>query len=216
MYPFKSTLMCNGHVLAVMVLCSATMTAFATETIVMLRHAEKPATGLGQLSCQGLNRSLALPEVLMSKFGKPTAIFAPNPGVMKPDRGVDYNYIRPLATIEPTAIVVGLPVNTSLGYANIDQLNSALLEPSNHDATIFVAWEHRLLEKAARNIVSDAGGSTDQVPKWDDDDFDSLYVIQIESRQGGIRSVMFHKDMQGLDNGSLDCPFNRFPDAKLK
>ena len=206
----------NGRVLAALLLCSATLPAFATETIVMLRHAEKPAAGLGQLSCQGLNRSLALPDVLMSKFGKPTAIFAPNPGVMKPDRGVAYNYIRPLATIEPTAIVAGLPVNTSFGFANIDQLNAVLLESGNHDATIFVAWEHRFLEKAARNIVSDAGGSPDQVPKWDDDDFDGLYVIQIESGPSGIRSVMFHKDKQGLNGGSLDCPFNRFPDAKLK
>jgi hypothetical protein len=34
----------------------------AQETIVALRHAEKPAGGLGQLTCQGLSRALALPK----------------------------------------------------------------------------------------------------------------------------------------------------------
>ena len=29
------------------------------ETLICIRHGEKPATGLGQLSCQGLNRALA-------------------------------------------------------------------------------------------------------------------------------------------------------------
>ena len=47
---------------------------YAEEKIVFLRHAEKPAAGLGQLSCQGLRRSLALPDVLLGRFGSPNAI----------------------------------------------------------------------------------------------------------------------------------------------
>src|ERR1017187_8769085 len=87
----------------------------AVETLICIRHGEKPATGLGQLSCQGLNRALALPKVLRARFDMPAAIFAPNPGVQKSDQGQLYNYIRPLATIEPTAIALGLPVNTQYG-----------------------------------------------------------------------------------------------------
>ena len=34
-------------------------TSTGGETIVMLRHGEKPAGGLGQLSCKGLNRALS-------------------------------------------------------------------------------------------------------------------------------------------------------------
>src|SRR5271165_6976951 len=49
------------------------------ETIVAIRHGEKPPEGLGNLSCRGLNRALALPNVLLSKYGKPEFIFAPNP-----------------------------------------------------------------------------------------------------------------------------------------
>ena len=51
--------------------------AARVETIVFVRHGEKPEAGLGQLSCQGLNRALALPAVIRAKFGRPDAIFAP-------------------------------------------------------------------------------------------------------------------------------------------
>ncbi|HKN29694.1 MAG TPA: hypothetical protein VJY34_18125, partial [Roseiarcus sp.] len=45
--------------------------AAAEETIVFVRHGEKPAAGLGQLDCRGLNRSLELPAVINAMFGKP-------------------------------------------------------------------------------------------------------------------------------------------------
>ena len=37
-----------------------TIDAHGEETIVFFRHAEKPSGGYGQLTCQGLNRALAL------------------------------------------------------------------------------------------------------------------------------------------------------------
>jgi hypothetical protein len=91
-----------------------------TETIVFVRHGEKPNGGLGQLNCRGLNRSLALPAVIAKTFGRPSAIFAPNPADQKNDDGEPYDYVRPLATIEPTAISLGLPVHASIGVDNID------------------------------------------------------------------------------------------------
>ncbi len=51
--------------------------ASTTETIIMLRHGEKPEQGLGQLNCQGLNRALKLPAVIEQKFGKPDFILRP-------------------------------------------------------------------------------------------------------------------------------------------
>ncbi len=88
----------------------------ATQTIVLLRHGEKPALGLGQLNCQGLNRALAIPAVIAKQFGKPDSIFAPDPAQAISENGQSY-YVRPLATIEPTAIAFGLPVDTSIGYS---------------------------------------------------------------------------------------------------
>lgn len=51
------------------------LNALADSTIVILRHGEKPGRGLGQLSCQGLNRALALPPILLSRYGVPVAIY---------------------------------------------------------------------------------------------------------------------------------------------
>src|ERR1700756_4183436 len=80
----------------------------AVETIVLIRHGEKPDQGLGQLNCQGLNRALALPQIIAKTFGRPGAVFAPDPSQQMQDHGVSYDYVRPLATIEPTAIFFGL------------------------------------------------------------------------------------------------------------
>ena len=54
--------------------------AATTTRILIVRHGEKPAAGLGQLDCKGLTRSLALADVILDRFGTPAAIFAPQPG----------------------------------------------------------------------------------------------------------------------------------------
>ena len=89
------------------------------ETLLFVRHGEKPAEGLGQLTCQGLNRALALPAVIAAKYGKPDAIYAPDPGEKKNDHGHSWYYVRPLATVEPTAIQFGMPVQTPWGEVRI-------------------------------------------------------------------------------------------------
>ena len=98
------------------------------ETIVLIRHGEKPPGGLGQLTCKGLNRSLALPSLLISRYGKPDFIYAANPSVQIDDGHPlpTYSYLRPLATIEPTAIRLGMPVNAQFGYNQIAELQKEL------------------------------------------------------------------------------------------
>jgi hypothetical protein len=91
--------------------------------------------------------------VLAARFDRPAALFAPNPGVRKKDNGVPYNYIRPLATIEPTAIRLGLPVNTDIGLDELDALQAAITSPAYRDATVFVSWEHRLVAKMAAQLL---------------------------------------------------------------
>jgi len=177
----------------------------ADETIVMLRHAEKPPGGLGQLSCQGLNRALALPAVLLQKYGKPAALFAPNPGVHKLDAGKSYNYIRPLATIEPTAIRLSMAVNTDYGLDDLDGLAAALRQPAYGQATVFVAWEHRLIEQLARQLLKQAGADASVVPHWHSSDFDSLYIVSLRQQDGHWQAT-FRQERQGLDQQSLRCP----------
>ena len=175
-----------------------------TETIVLMRHAEKPAGGLGQLDCQGLNRALALPPVIAKLFGKPNSAFAPDPAKRKNDSGVPYDYIRPLATIEPTAIAFGLPVDTSLGFSDIDGLASALDKPDYRTAFVLVAWEHKLIDPLARNLIKAHGGDPAIVPVWRENDYDGLYVVRIV-REGKNASVSFERQREGLDGQPEAC-----------
>ena len=182
--------------------CVLSPHALADTTIVIVRHGEKPALGLGQLSCQGLNRSLALAQVLLSNYGEPVAIYAPNPAVKKIDKGMPYAYIRPLATIEPLAIRVGLPVNLDWGMTDTNQLAEALLARS--EGTQVVAWEHHLAEKLAKDLIAEFGGNPAQVPEWSDTDFDSIYVIRVTGRDKGRRATFTHEN-EGLNNVSDIC-----------
>jgi hypothetical protein len=175
----------------------------SVETLVCIRHGEKPPGGLGQLTCRGLNRALALPGVLLKKFGAPQFVFAPNP-TEKVDPG-GYYYVRPLVTIEPTAIRCGLPVNTEFGYRGIKGLEEELAKPPYQNATVFIAWEHGLLDEFAKNLVKDNGGNPVQVPPWPGKDYDTIFVIKV-TRNGPHTSLTFTIDREGLNNLSDNCP----------
>jgi hypothetical protein len=176
----------------------------ATETIVFMRHGEKPAAGLGQLNCQGLQRAMMLPTVLKSAYGIPQSIYAPNPETMIPDAAGLFYYIRPLATIEPTAVGMGLPINTQFGYNDINSLQAALVGGSSVTSTVFVAWEHVMLATLVQNIMNAYGGGV-AVPAWPADDFDSLYVVRL-TNVGGVITAQFQHDFEGLNNLSTVCP----------
>lgn len=174
------------------------------ETIVCIRHGEKPRGGLGQLTCKGLNRALALPDILLSKYGTPQFIFAPNP-TQKVDAG-RYYYVRPIATIEPTAIRCGLPIDTQFGYREIAGLENELEEPKYQNAVVFVAWEHGYLDIFAKDMLASNGGHASRVPKWPEDDYDTIFLIKI-TRSNGTHTVSFEIDHERL-NGRLkdSCP----------
>jgi hypothetical protein len=173
------------------------------ETIVCIRHGEKPKGGLGQLTCRGLNRALALPDVLLQKYGKPQFIFAPNP-TQKVD-GNKYYYMRPIATIEPTAIRCGLPVDTEFGYREISGLENELVKTNYQNALVFVAWEHGLLDEFAKNMVKDHNDDPIKVPDWSDGDYDTIFVFKIV-RTDGKESFTFTIDHENLNNLSDNCP----------
>jgi hypothetical protein len=182
---------------------AATDTTPSVETIVLIRHAEKPHGGLGQLTVRGLNRALALPGVLLPRYGKPDFVFAPNP-TQKVDLG-QYYYVRPLATIEPTAIKCGLPVNTEFGFRDIAGLEKELKKSKYRSALIYIAWEHALEDEFAKNLVKDNGGDPKQVPGWSNDDYDMIFCFKI-THSAGTNSVAFTVEHEGLNNLSDEYP----------
>jgi hypothetical protein len=110
-----------------------------------------------------------------------------------------------LATIEPTAIRCGLPVDTEYGFKDIVGLENELQKEEYQGATVFVAWEHTLLDDFVKNVVKTYGGDPAQVPGWKREDFDSIFVLKV-TRVGGQVSCAFSVDHEGLNNLSDNCP----------
>ena len=157
----------------------------------------------GQLAGRGLTRALALPGFLLSRKDKPTAIFAPNPAIKKADRGILYAYIRPLATIEPLAIRLGMPVDIDWGMKDIASLARHLLAQA--DGTYVVAWEHHYGEDLARLLLKSLKNTT-LVPQWQSTDFDSIYVVRISSAANETRRAEFSVEHEGLNGLPEVCP----------
>jgi hypothetical protein len=189
------------------------VSAWAGETIIFIRHGEKPEAGLGQLDCRGLNRALKLPAVIGAMFGKPDAILAPNPAKRKKDNGVLYDYVRPLATVAPTAIAFGLPINTRIGFDDTSGLLAELRKSEYREKTVLVAWEHKIINEAECVLLTGSGcdfkkdgkdvKKSGEVVKWQSDDFDRIDVVRITV--SGKRATVESK-AQGLNFQPETCP----------
>ena len=183
-----------GGLAALMLLSQS---ALAQETLIFVRHGEKPANNSGQLTCKGLNRALALPDVLLNRYGKPDFIFAAGP---KEDK--TGSSLRALSTIMPTAVRVGLPIGIQFHADDITGLQQELLSDKYQNSRIFIAWEHKNLDKAVKNIVAARGGDANLVPEWPGSDFDSIFVVTLD--QG---KVSFRQEREGLTQLAESCPF---------
>ncbi|WP_193014775.1 histidine phosphatase family protein [Proteus sp. FME41] len=173
--------------------------AYSDQTLVFIRHGEKPDNESGQLTCKGLNRSLALPSVLINQFGKPDVLFAAAPKQNKLG-----NSLRSLQTISPIAIETSLPIHLQYHAKEIKELREALLSPQYENSIIFIAWEHDNLVKVARDIMKREGGDPKLIPKWKSRDFDSIYILKI-IRDGDKKSIVFEQRQQGLNGVSDIC-----------
>ncbi|KIY38196.1 GTP-binding protein [Pseudomonas sp. 10-1B] len=179
-----------------------------TQTLVFLRHAEKPGEGLGQLNCQGLNRALDLATVLPERFGKADYVFAANPSrhVEEGSKDESYSYIRPLMTISPSAIRLGLPVNIDYGANDTDELADELLSDKYRNSTIYTAWSHGYLPELINTVAGKALGEEQVITEdWSGDDFDTLYVLTL-TWHDGKPSLLSRNVRQGLNNGAHSCP----------
>lgn len=179
-----------------------------TQTLVFLRHAEKPGEGLGQLNCQGLNRALDLATVLSERFGKADYVFAANPSrhVEEGSKDQSYSYIRPLMTITPSAIRLGLPVNIDYGANDTDALAEELLRDKYRNATLYTAWSHGYLPDLINAVAGKALGEERVITEdWSGDDFDTLYVLTLTWHDGKA-SLLSRNVRQGLNDGAHSCP----------
>jgi hypothetical protein len=148
--------------------------------IVLIRHAEKPADG-DHLSCQGLNRSLALPGVLYPMIGRPDFTYVP-----AISSGASTGHVRMLETVIPFAVKYNLKIFDNYDEGEVTALTKDILQKKG---TVLVVWDHSRIVSVARGL-----GVTDNPLVWDSDDYDSIWIItfiggraHLEKRRQGLQ-----------------------------
>lgn len=152
--------------------------------VIIIRHGEKPDQG-DNLSCQGFNRSLQLPNVLNQKFGIPNYIFVPSINT-----GKKTSTARMYQTIVPFAVKYNLNINTKYDVNDTKDLAQDVLQ---RDGTVLLVWEHKHIDNILRAL------GVNNSDKWPDDDFDSIWIINFQNG-----SAVLTKDKEGI-HPAADC-----------
>jgi len=153
--------------------------------LVFIRHAEKPLVG-SNLTCQGLNRALQLPSVLVKKFGVPQYLMVPELGL-----GDTTKHARMFQTIAPFAMKYNLPIATTHKEKDFEAIAADL---KSRKGTTIITWEH----KAIPGIVKALG--IGESLTWPDDDFDSIWIVTFKNGK-----AVLTKDKEGL-HPTENCP----------
>lgn len=175
-----------SSIVVVFVCChnsSGQQTSSLLKRVVIIRHGEKPDQG-DNLSCQGLNRALQLPDVLNKKFGTPNYIFVP-----AINGGKKTSTARMYQTVVPFAIKYNLNINTNY---DVNDAKGLVADVLKREGTVLLVWEHKHID----NILKAFGLTT---AKWPDDDFDSILVIDFQNGK-----VTLTKDKEGI-NPAVNC-----------
>jgi hypothetical protein len=143
----------------------------ATLRVILVRHGEKPKNG-SNLTCEGLNRSLQLPEVLNKKFGKPDYLYIPSLSL-----GDSTKHARMFETAIPLAVRYQLEITSRFEEKDFSAIAANVKEKKG---TVLMVWEH----KAIKDIAA-ALGVTDP-PKWADDDYDSIWIITFSNNKSPV------------------------------
>jgi hypothetical protein len=157
-----------------------------TLKLVFIRHGERPDDG-DNLNCQGLNRSMLLPAVLMKKFGKPANIYVPALNLGKKTKRT-----RMLQTITPFVAKYNLSINSAYDEEDYKHVSKALLQ---ENGTVFIVWEHNNLAPLLTYL------GVKNAPDWGGKDFDSIWIVTFPKG-----SAVLTRDKEGL-NPPAGCPF---------
>ncbi len=155
-------------------------------TIFIMRHGEKPKDG-DNLSCQGLNRALALPSILANQIGTPDFIYVPALKSADTTR-----HARMFQTITPFAIKYNLAINSQFKADEFSKIKKAIF---NHQGKVLLVWSHSEIKKLTKTL------GVKKAPDWEDDDFNSLWKIDYKNGkvQFSIKNLALHP--------AENCPF---------
>jgi hypothetical protein len=130
--------------------------------IVIVRHAEKPASTEPHLALRGKMRATGLSK-LLPKIVKPDFVFASTS---------TKNSDRPYETIRPTADKMGLDVSTKYADKESKKLVKDLKKKKFKGKTILICWHHGQMPK----LIHELGQASPYV-KWPEELFDRIINI---------------------------------------
>ena len=157
----------------------------AGNTILIVRHAEKPEVGR-ELTPAGEARARAY-----ASYFEPFHEQGWNLRVDALFAGTDSdNSVRPRLTLEPISRATGLKLNTSVGTKEPEKL-VALLRTQPHGNSPLIAWRHGQIPA----LLHAFGASPTLIPgdKWPDDTYDWVIVLQFD-RQGTLQKQELIKE----------------------
>jgi hypothetical protein len=120
-------------------------------TILIVRHAEKPASG-PELSPVGSARAAAYAHYFNPFNGGPGGPFTPNMLIASRDTSKSD---RPELTLKPLSTAIGLPIDTH--FANHEEKALAeALRSTPHGKRILIAWHHGHIAKLIHALGGDS------------------------------------------------------------
>jgi phosphohistidine phosphatase SixA len=144
--------------------------------IVIVRHAEKPASRKPHLAVRGEMRAIGLSK-LLPKIVSPDFVIA--------SRSTK-NSARPYETIRPTADKLRLDVNTMYADRDIKRIVKDLRKKKFKDKTVLICWHHGMMPKLIHEL-----GHTSPYDKWPDELFDRIINIDADGITNLPQRILF-------------------------
>jgi broad specificity phosphatase PhoE len=144
--------------------------------IIIVRHAEKPASRQPHLALRGRMRAIGLSK-LLPKIVKPDFVFASTS---------TRHSARPYQTIRFTADKMGLSVSTSYADKETKKLVRELRKKEFEGKTILMCWHHGMMPRLIREL-----GHESPYEPWPEDLYDRIICIDGEGIKNLPQRLLF-------------------------
>ncbi|WP_158788135.1 histidine phosphatase family protein [Granulicella sp. L46] len=138
--------------------------------IVIVRHAEKPASRLPHLALRGRMRAVGLSK-LLPQIVKPHFVFASTS---------TRHSARPYQTIRPTADKLGIDVRTDYADRDIKKMVKDLNKKEFDGKIVLMCWHHGMIPKLIRAL-----GHESPYEPWPEELYDRIISID----KDGIKNI---------------------------
>jgi hypothetical protein len=186
-----------------------------SETLYLMRHAEAhpvPSWEYGNYVAAGQWRALDLPNALRGKIS-PDQVYSIDPAQTVPSESSAWSYVRPSLTVDPYAIANNLPYHLVSDFELMDlptvtqaTLNYFFNDPQFSNHKVLLAWEHEHFPPLV-NALLKSYGSSQTVPSWASDDYDSIWTVTLDSA-GNLK--VDNSKCEGINSATLPATAPQF------